>query len=133
MKNKEELTQMRKSHIAIVTLVLLSLCATAFAEEAPSSPSGVVNINTADTTQLALLPRIGPKAAQRIVDYRKENGAFKKTADLMQVKGIGAKTYEGLAAHVTVEGKTTLSQKVKSPRKPRANNSRQQPAPPAAE
>lgn len=118
---------MRKSHIAILTLVLVSLCATAFADDAPSSPAGVVNINTADTAQLSLLPRIGPVAAQRIVDYRKENGAFKKTADLMQVKGIGAKTYEGLASHVTVEGKTTLTDKVKS-RKSRASSSRQQPA-----
>ncbi|HWW62144.1 MAG TPA: helix-hairpin-helix domain-containing protein [Thermoanaerobaculia bacterium] len=119
---------MRKSHIAILTLVLVSLCTPMFADDAPSSPAGVVNINTADTAQLSLLPRIGPVAAQRIVDYRKENGAFKKTADLMQVKGIGAKTFEGLASHVTVEGKTTLTEKVKSPRKSRASSSRQQPA-----
>jgi competence protein ComEA len=123
---------MRKSHIAVLTLVLISLCATAFAEDAPSVPAGVVNINTAGAAELSLLPRVGATTAQRIIDYRKENGAFKKTADLMQVKGIGAKTYELLAAHVTVEGKTTLSQKVKSPRKPRANNSRQQPTPAAS-
>lgn len=41
----------------------------------------------------------------------------------MWVKGIGEKTYEGLAAYVTVDGKTTLSKAVSSPRKPRAKAS----------
>ena len=81
---------------------------------------GVVNINTADAAQLALLPRIGEKAAQRIIEYRTQHGSFKKTSELMQVKGIGAKTYERLAPYIVVEGKTTLGAKVQSPRKPRA-------------
>jgi competence protein ComEA len=109
---------MRKSlHIFTLAIVLLSLSTVAFAAEPPALPSGVVNINTADASQLALLPRVGEKAAQRIIEYRTEHGPFKKTTDLMQVKGIGAKTFDGLSAYVAVEGKSTLSGKVRSPRK----------------
>ncbi|HKR63984.1 MAG TPA: helix-hairpin-helix domain-containing protein [Thermoanaerobaculia bacterium] len=118
---------MRKSlKTLILTLVVASIAMTAFAAEpvpAASSPAGVVNINTADATQLALLPRIGEKVAQRIVAYRGEHGAFKKTSDLMQVQGIGAKTFERLSSYVTVDGKTTLTSEIKSPRKPRAKKS----------
>lgn len=114
---------MRKSlPILVLTLIVAAMSMPAFAAEAQSSSSatGVVNINTADASQLALLPRVGPKAAERIIAYRTEHGPFKKAADLMQVKGFGAKTYEGLSSYVSVEGKTTLSSKIKSPRKPRA-------------
>ena len=112
---------MRKSLIFTLALVLLALSTAAFADaESASAPAGVVNINSADAAQLSLLPRVGPKVAERIVAYRKDNGPFKKTSDLMQVKGIGAKTYELLAPHVAVDGKTTLSSKIRSPRKPRA-------------
>jgi competence protein ComEA len=87
----------------------------AFAAASPATtPSGVVNINTADTAELAKLPRVGLKAAQRIVDYRKEHGAFAKTSDLMQVKGFGEKSFERLSSYLTVNGATTLTSKVKS-------------------
>ena len=114
---------MRKSlHIFTLTLVILAMTSVAFADAAPSGvvQSGVVNINTADAAQLALLPRVGEKAAQRIVEYRAEHGAFKKTSDLMQVKGFGAKTFELVSPYIAVDGKTTLTQDIKSPRKPRA-------------
>jgi competence ComEA-like helix-hairpin-helix protein len=111
---------MRKnSPIFLVVILIASLCTAAFAETVP----GVVNINTADASQLANLPRVGAKAAQKIVDYRKDHGAFHKTADLMQVKGFGQKRFDKLSAYLTVEGKTTLMAKVASPRK-----SRKQPA-----
>ncbi len=109
---------MRKSlHIFTLAIVLLSLSTVAFSAEPASAPAGVVNINTADASQLSLLPRIGEKAAQRIIEYRTEHGPFKKSSDLMQVKGVGAKTFDGPSAYVAVEGKTTLSAKVRSPRK----------------
>lgn len=114
---------MRKSQIFILSILLLSFSMAAMAAEADApaaAPSGTVNINTADATQLAMLPRIGEKAAERIVAYRTQHGPFKKTTDLMQVKGVGAKTFEGLAPYISVDGKTTLSSKVRSPRKPRA-------------
>ena len=109
---------MRKSPILALALVVISLCGAAYAADA--EPKGVVNINTADVTQLALLPGVGAKAAQLIVDYRTEHGAFAKATDLMQVKGVGAKTFEGLSQYISVDGKTTLASKVSGPRKPRA-------------
>ena len=57
----------------------------------------------------------------------------KKDFRFKQVKGIGEKTYERLAPYLVVEGKTTLTAKVSSPRKPRAKASRQQPASQASE
>ena len=104
----------------LAALVVLGIAGSAIAADSTAAaPAGVVNLNTADTAQLSLLPRVGVKAAQRIVDYRREHGLFKKTADLMQVKGFGDKKYQHLASFLTVDGKTTLTQKVKSPRKPR--------------
>ena len=110
---------MRKSlHILTLALILTAIGSVAMAEEA--APAGVVNINTADAAQLSLLPRVGEKAAQRIIEYRTEHGPFKKAADLMQVKGVGAKTFELMSPYIAVSGNTTLTTKVKSPRKPRA-------------
>lgn len=73
-----------------------------------------VNINTADAAQLALLPRVGPSVAQKIVDFRKENGPFKTAEDLMLVQGIGEKTFQLLKPYLAVSGETTLKEKVKA-------------------
>jgi competence protein ComEA len=113
--NKKGEQTMRKSHLIVISAILIiSMSTTVMAgtTQAPVAPTGVVNINSADIAQLAFLPRVGVKAAQRIVDYRKEHGSFKKTSDLMQVKGFGEKSYEHLAAYLSVEGKTTLAAKV---------------------
>lgn len=75
-----------------------------------------VNINTADASQLALLPRIGPSAAERILEFRKKNGPFKSPEDLMLVSGIGEKTFQLLKPYVAVSGETTLKEKVKASR-----------------
>lgn len=131
---------MRKSQLVVMIALFTILVSTSlFAAEAStasaatSQVSGVVNLNTADATQLAYLPRVGEKAAQRILEYRKEHGSFRKPTDLMQVKGFGQKTFDLVAPYITVEGKTTLASKVSSPRKPRAKSSRQQPANTASE
>lgn len=120
---------MRKSHsVFLIALVISAVSASIFAAEPVSAPpAGVVNINTADVAQLSLLPRVGKAAAQRVIDYRTANGPFAKTSDLMQVKGFGEKTYEGLSRYVAVDGKTTLGTKVKSAGKSR-KGSRQQPS-----
>lgn len=83
-----------------------------------------VNVNSADAAQLALLPRVGPSIAQRIVDYRKQNGPFKKPEDLMLVRGIGEKTYELLKPYVATSGETTLKEKVRASRSGSGKDSR---------
>lgn len=115
---------MRKSLtlFAVTLLVLATLTTSVMAADAVPArhEAGVININTADAAQFALLPRVGVKAGERIVAYREKNGPFKKTTDLMQVKGIGDKTFELLNTYLVVEGKTTLAADQKSPRQPRA-------------
>jgi competence protein ComEA len=53
-----------------------------------------VNINTAPVEQLMKLDRVGAKYAERIVEYREKNGPFKAPEDIMNVPGIGKKTWE---------------------------------------
>jgi competence protein ComEA len=72
------------------------------APDAKAAPAAVVNLNTATAAQLEALPGIGPKVAQRIVEYRQKNGAFKKVEELMNVKGIGEKSFLKLKPHLTV-------------------------------
>ena len=69
---------------------------------AANDKAGVVNINTASATEFEALPGIGPKMAQRIVEYREKNGAFKKIEDLMNVKGIGEKNFLKLKSQLTI-------------------------------
>ena len=88
-------------------LVALCLCATAAAAAPQSKPAKaaattVVNLNTATASQIATLPGIGEKAAQLIVEYREKNGGFKKVEELMNVKGIGEKSFLKLKPLVTV-------------------------------
>ena len=74
----------------------------------------VVNINQASAEELARLPRVGAKLAQRIVQHRTDHGAFRRPEDLMQVKGVGEKFFATLKPYVAVSGPTTLAEKVSS-------------------
>lgn len=59
-----------------------------------SSDSGdLVNINTADAEKLTTLKGIGPALAQRIIEYREQNGAFKNIDEIKNVRGIGDKKF----------------------------------------
>lgn len=62
-----------------------------------------VNINTATLQELELLPSIGPSTAQAIVAYRERHGAFTALDQLLNVPGIGPKTFEGLQGFITLE------------------------------
>lgn len=69
----------------------------------PTGNSGaLVNLNTATAEQLQALPGVGPVLAADIIAWRDEHGPFKEIAQLQEVTGIGPKTYERLAAAVTV-------------------------------
>jgi competence protein ComEA len=62
-----------------------------------------ININTATAADLEMLPGIGEVMAQRIIDHRTENGAFRTIEDLQQVPGIGPVLLENIRAYVRVE------------------------------
>jgi uncharacterized protein len=59
-----------------------------------------VELNTASAPLLAHIGGIGPKTAERIVEYRDENGVFRSRAQLKKVKGLGPKAFELAAGFI---------------------------------
>ncbi|MBS1109459.1 MAG: competence protein ComEA helix-hairpin-helix repeat protein [Anaeromyxobacteraceae bacterium] len=103
----------------ILTIVLMTALA-GNVVAATAAAAGQVNVNTASVQELQRLPRVGPALAQRIVEFRTANGPFKSPDELTRVKGIGEKSIVNLKPYVTVNGPTTLSEKVKSGQKAKA-------------
>src|ERR1700719_210857 len=98
---------------ALALSICLSPC---FAKKKP--PAAPVNLNTATSVELQLVPGIGPVTAEKILQMRKSYGAFKSVDDLSAIRGIGPKRLEKMRKYLTV-GK--------------ASKSSPQPAPPARE
>jgi competence protein ComEA len=65
--------------------------------------AGKLNLNTATLQELDTLPGIGPVTAQAIIDYRNQNGAFKKIDDVKKVRGIGDSLYNQIKDLITLE------------------------------
>ena len=103
---------MEKLSLLISAFLILVLTLTAV----PAFAAGErqININEADAGQLALLPRVGPALAARIIEFREANGKFKEPGDIMLVRGIGEKTFALMEPFLAVKGETTLTQKLKT-------------------
>jgi len=84
--------------IGMILMVVLAFSATTWADDAAK-----VNINKASVEELVTLKRVGPKYAQKIVDYRTQNGAFKTAEDITKVPGIGPKTWEANKDRITIK------------------------------
>jgi competence protein ComEA len=69
----------------------------------PSTSTGKININTANSAELETLPGIGPSIAQRICEYRQLYGAFVQIEDIMQVSGIGEATFAKIKDRITTK------------------------------
>lgn len=64
-----------------------------------------INLNQATAAELQLLPGLGPALSRRVVEFREANGNFRRIEDIMQVPGIGPKTFERIKDYVTAEKK----------------------------
>lgn len=71
-------------------------------EDQSDKTAGTININTATNEQLQELPGIGPAYAERIVNWRKENGAFTTKDQLLEIKGIGDKRLARIKPLITL-------------------------------
>ena len=104
---------MKRALLASLMICLVLGTASGAAAQAKSSgpvkeAPAIVNLNTATSSQIETLPGIGASTAKRIIEYRDKNGGFKKIEELMNVKGIGEKSFLKLKPFVTVgEAKTS--------------------------
>ena len=107
----------RVSLIAAVAVALLAGAVPASAMQEKSakpraaasaaSTTAVVNLNTASAAELQTLPGVGAATAKLIIDHRQKSGGFKKIEELMNIKGIGEKSFLKIKPRVTVGGDKT--------------------------
>src|ERR1700730_2639043 len=86
--------------LALHLSLFLFLVALSSATKKP--PTQPININTADSTRLQLVPGIGPSTAEKILQMRKSYGAFKSVNDLMAIRGLGPKRLEKMRKYLSL-------------------------------
>lgn len=72
-------------------------------ESFQTTGNGLININRASQVELESLPGIGPVTAQNIITYRDINGGFNSIEAIMDVPGIGPKTFEEIQHLICIE------------------------------
>ena len=91
-------------------LFVLGVVSVLMADAIGAAPSGDaetrVDVNQASAEALMTVPGIGKSLAQRIVEFRKENGPFETVDDLLKVRGIGEKSLQKMRPHVRAEKKS---------------------------
>jgi len=100
--------------VGVVLMALALTVSVGAAQQSAERPSAAkatmaspVNLNTATAAQLESLPGIGARTAERILEYRQKNGSFKKIEDLMNVQGVGEKSFLKLKPLITVTPQKT--------------------------
>lgn len=89
-------------YVPIIGEEVLDISFTPLSGVSAPQDDGKVNINTADEKELMTIPGVGPSKAAAIVQYRTDHGDFKSPESLMEVSGIGQKTFEKLESQITV-------------------------------
>jgi competence protein ComEA len=102
----------------LLAIALICACPQAAGQSQKLGPIHRVNINTATRTELMQIPKLGEKMADRIVEFRKANGPFSRTEELMNVQGIGEKTYLSIKPHLTVGDKKAIRQSPQDGKRP---------------
>jgi competence protein ComEA len=105
---------MNRSALVLAAALVLFGSWTAEAQRATKPPtkppvaasSEMINLNSATAAQIASLPGIGLKTAELVVEYRQKNGPFKKIEEVMNVRGIGEKSFLRIKDRLTVAAKT---------------------------
>ena len=89
---------------ALVVAMALPLAAAGVrsAKAKTSAPPHPINLNSATVTELMQLPKIGAKTAERVIKFRKEHGGFRRSEELMNVNGIGEKSFVKLKPYLSV-------------------------------
>lgn len=100
----EKTRVLRAAVLAFVSAMLLAL--PAVGAEGPAL-LGTVNVNTATSEQLQLLPGVGAARASALIALRKQRGGFKSVDELKDVKGIGDAGLERMRPFVRLDGRTT--------------------------
>ncbi|MHC1722291.1 MAG: helix-hairpin-helix domain-containing protein [Aminipila sp.] len=67
-----------------------------------SDSEKLININTANSSELQTITGIGPSTSEKIISYREEHGQFKKIEEIMNISGIGEKTFAKFKSKITV-------------------------------
>ena len=101
---------MIRTILSLLLLASLMAVVSPAAAQTKASPRGtarptattMVNINTASAVEFEELPGVGAKTAALIVEYRQKNGPFKKVEELMNVRGIGEKSFLKLKDQLTI-------------------------------
>jgi len=99
---------MRSSRLSTAATFLLILglalapSAALAQQKGTPSPTEKVNLNTASVDQLQTVPGIGPAMAKRILEHRTKNGKFTKVEEILNVKGIGEKSFQKMKDRLTV-------------------------------
>jgi len=121
----------RAVFVCLLSCASLFVSAIAATKKPPAHP---VDINSASSTQLQLVPGIGPATAEKILAMRKSYGSFKSVDDLLSVRGIGPKRLEKMRKYLVAghaaPGRRVAGPGTKAPTKPAAcpNCSRGAPA-----
>ena len=96
--------------IALTAMLVLAAPTTSARQaDKAGGATAALNLNSATLEQLQALPGIGPKTAQLIVEYRQKSGGFKKVEELMNIKGIGEKSFLKLKPMVIVTARPEKS------------------------
>jgi competence protein ComEA len=86
----------------LLNLKLAAICLLLCSFVQAQTPNTPLNLNTATAAQLETLPGIGPGLANRILEYRRKHGPFKRPQDIIIVRGMSAKRFRQLATLIRV-------------------------------